>query len=543
MRFVRLLLAEDRPRVRRFFRISAITGISGTYGWYLVASVARHPERLLDAHDAIWTVLQFTVAVVVYCVAQQRALRLSGQVIEQMVHSLRTRLLAALQAAELRDVETLGVGRITSALISDTQALSQAAAPIAFAGQSMVTALVAFVYLAMISPVAMALALVVSLVSGWIYLTHSRVVTASIVRARERASEMQQEVVALVAGFKELKLSREKAHDASMAAIHASRDSVEHMQAAHRALSRDFVMSYLASFILIGIVVFVMPWSDVADGQSVTASLGAMMWLLSPLWVMLGAIPQTKLADVAVGNLLSLQRDLESVATRGARAEASGAAEADPAPDFSEIHFRGVIYRYAKAPGGFSVGPLHFSVRRGELVFITGDNGSGKSTIFKILAGLYRPDAGTLMIDDEDVWPDRIGAYRALVSAVFSDFHLFDRLHGIRDLDPAWAREWLERLQVADKVQLRAGRFSTVALSTGQRKRLALFVALAERRPLLLLDEWAADQDPSFRRHFYEDLLPLIRADGRTIVAISHDDAYFHVADRRIHVTAGVISP
>lgn len=539
MRFVRLLHDEDRSRVRRFFKLAAVAGVASTYAFYLVATTARHPAELLEGDGAFWTAIQFVAAVVIYCIAQLRGLVLSGLIVEERVHALRTRMLTTLQAAELRDVEKIGVGRITSALVNDTQALSQAAAPLAFAGQALVMSAVALVYLLLISPLATLLTVVICAVTGAIYLRHSRVVTQAIVTARERASEMQQQVVAVVSGFKELKLSQDKAADARAAAVDASQGSIEHMLLAQRAQSRDFIMSYLASFIAIGIVVFVMPWSGASEGQLVSATLSALIWLLSPLWVMLGAIPQTRLADVAIGNLLALQGELESAATRGSREPGHGPPAAG---DFREIQLKGVTFSYSGAPDAFSVGPLRFSVGRGELVFVTGDNGSGKSTIFKVLAGLYRPVAGTLLLDDEDVWPDRVGPYRELISAVFSDFHLFERLYGLPDLDRRWADEWLARLGITDKVALRDGRFSTLALSTGQRKRLALFVALAERRPILLLDEWAADQDPAFRRHFYEELLPLIRQEGRTVVAITHDDAYFHIADRRIHVRGGLTS-
>jgi ABC-type siderophore export system fused ATPase/permease subunit len=128
-----------------------------------------------------------------------------------------------------------------------------------------------------------------------------------------------------------------------------------------------------------------------------------------------------------------------------------------------------------------------------------------------------------------------------MIAGVFADFYLFDRLHGIDATDAAWVSKWLERLELTDKVRIVDGRFSTLSLSTGQRKRLALFAALAERRPILILDEWAADQDPAFRRHFYVDLLPMIRSEGRTVVAITHDETYFHLADRRIHMSTGRI--
>ena len=88
----------------------------------------------------------------------------------------------------------------------------------------------------------------------------------------------------------------------------------------------------------------------------------------------------------------------------------------------------------------------------------------------------------------------------------------------------------------------RTGEFNTVDLSTGQRKRLALIVSLLEKRPILLLDEWAADQDPEFRRKFYFDLLPALHRAGVTVVVVTHDDRYLDEMDlpaRRLRMDEG----
>ncbi|MBN6335409.1 multidrug ABC transporter permease/ATP-binding protein, partial [Escherichia coli] len=79
-------------------------------------------------------------------------------------------------------------------------------------------------------------------------------------------------------------------------------------------------------------------------------------------------------------------------------------------------------------------------------------------------------------------------------------------------------------------------------LSKGQKKRVALLLALAESRDIILLDEWAADQDPHFRREFYQVLLPLMQQMGKTVFAISHDDHYFQHADRLLEMRAGQLA-
>jgi putative ATP-binding cassette transporter len=188
------------------------------------------------------------------------------------------------------------------------------------------------------------------------------------------------------------------------------------------------------------------------------------------------------------------------------------------------------------------VGPADFTLRSGELVFITGGNGSGKSTFLKLLAGLYRPDAGQIRFDGILVTDSTREAYRQLITAIFVDYHLFQRLYGIPDPDPREVDELLAQFRLLDKTGLTNGEFDTVNLSTGQRKRLALIVGLLEKRPILLLDEWAADQDPEFRRKFYFDLLPALHRAGRTVVVISHDDRYLDEMDlpaRRLRMDEG----
>ena len=76
-------------------------------------------------------------------------------------------------------------------------------------------------------------------------------------------------------------------------------------------------------------------------------------------------------------------------------------------------------------------------------------------------------------------------------------------------------------------------------LSSGERKRLALVLSLLEDKPILLLDEWAAEQDPPFRRKFYHEILPWLKRQGKTVVAVTHDDDHYDVADRVLRMQFG----
>ena len=190
------------------------------------------------------------------------------------------------------------------------------------------------------------------------------------------------------------------------------------------------------------------------------------------------------------------------------------------------------------------LGPVDLSFRRGELVFLAGGNGSGKTTLAKLLAGLYRPTAGEIRVNGVPVATDADReAYRQRFSAVFWDFHLFDRLLGIDrpGLDEE-VRGHLARLGLGRRLEVAGGRFSTLDLSTGQRKRLALATLWLEDRPVCLFEEWAADQDPGWKEVFYRELLPELKVRGRTLFVISHDDRFYGVADRLIRLEAGRVA-
>jgi putative ATP-binding cassette transporter len=213
---------------------------------------------------------------------------------------------------------------------------------------------------------------------------------------------------------------------------------------------------------------------------------------------------------------------------------------------FETIEMRDIVFSYVDrhSDAAFHIGPIDFTLRSGELVFITGGNGSGKSTFLRVLAGLYHPEAGDILLDGRRVNKVTRDEYRELFSAIFYDYHLFRRLYGIPEADPSDLANLLAKFRLEDKTGLIDGEFRTLDLSGGQRRRLALIVSMLENRPIMLLDEWTAEQDPEYRRKFYYELLPeMIRA-GKTVVVITHDDRYLdelNLTGRRIHMEEGRI--
>lgn len=257
------------------------------------------------------------------------------------------------------------------------------------------------------------------------------------------------------------------------------------------------------------------------------------LYMLVPLLALLQASPAFERTRVALARLREFGLDTVAIA----------AAQAPPAPEpLRSLRLSGVQHSYRRdgEDGTFVLGPIDLELRPGELVFLIGANGSGKTTLAKLIVGLYEPESGSIQHNDRVVDASGRSAYREHFSAVLSDFHLFETLLGLHDpgLD-ARANHLVAGLGLAHKVSIRGGALSTTSLSSGQRKRLALLVAYLEDRPVLVFDEWAADQDPAYRQVFYTEVLPALRARGKAVLAITHDDRYFHLADRCLKLESG----
>ena len=281
-------------------------------------------------------------------------------------------------------------------------------------------------------------------------------------------------------------------------------------------------------YLLLASVVFVVPAFSETKGGSITQVTTALMFVVGVCMGIVQTIPVLLAADVASDNIERLETKLRAI---------SGAAKLsslEPRTRFDTIEMRNVVFSYMdkSSEAVFRVGPFNFTLHSGDLVFISGGNGSGKSTFLKLLSGLYEPDSGEKLLDGIPVNDTNRDTYRALIAAIFVDYHLFQRLYGIADPEPGEINRLLTQFRLSEKTRLGpGGEFSTLDLSGGQRKRLALIVSLLEKRPILLLDEWTADQDPDFRRKFYDELLPELKRAGETVVVITHDDRYLAELD------------
>jgi putative ATP-binding cassette transporter len=260
--------------------------------------------------------------------------------------------------------------------------------------------------------------------------------------------------------------------------------------------------------------------------------------MMTPVASILNALPDIGRAHVALKKVEALELSLAAHTTEG---DGSTPLPA-PVSSWKRLEVLGVTYTYyrEKEDRSFILGPADLTFRAGELVFLIGGNGSGKTTLAKLLVGLYVPEAGEIRWHGQSITDDNRESYRQHFSAVFSDFYLFDSLLGLDTVKlDIRARDYLVQLQLNHKVQVEDGRLSTLDLSQGQRKRLALLTAYLEDRSFYVFDEWAADQDPLFKQFFYLQLLPELQARDKTVLVITHDDQYFQMADRCLKLEEG----
>ncbi|MCW7539363.1 cyclic peptide export ABC transporter [Aquabacterium sp. A7-Y] len=457
---------------------------------------------------------------------------------QQLIAALRSQLSRQILASPLRELERHGAHRLLAALTEDVQKIAALLTRLPTFCINLAVALGCFAYLGWLSwPLMLGALACIGLGIG-VFLVAQLRAQGALERSRQAGDELYKHFTTVTQGSKELQMHRGRrlaflSRWLDRAAARLQRNFVRGMTTYAVAESLGLLMF----FVFIGLLLFLPADYTTQDPAVLSGYALTFLYLITPVEVLVNLAPDFGQFRVAMKQLAHLQ-----LALAPSQDEAAGRDLWGP---LSSIELSGVThgYRSEHEDGHFTLGPLELDLVPGEIVFITGGNGSGKTTLAKLLVGLYAPDSGEVKVNGARVssGPER-EAYRQLFSCVFADFYLFEELLGLADPHlESRARELLKQLRLDHKVSLEGGRFSTVALSQGQRKRLALLAAVLEDRPVCLFDEWAADQDPVFKRVFYEHILPDLKAQGRAVVAITHDDAYFHLADRHVKLESGRI--
>lgn len=483
--------------------------------------------------------LLFALAMGIYGITQSKLMVQTCARVEEMINGLRLRLLEAVRATEFHEIEQIGRAEIFGSLSREAQVLSQSAPNIIVAIQAAILLTASMIYMFFLSKTAFLLLLAFTILGVAFHLSRSRKASLHIHEATRNDNTLIEGFSDIMDGFREVKLNRARSDELGEAIAGASQRSSRSRTLVHTLNAHDFVLSQMTFFGLTGLMVFIVPAFATTDTKTIAMTTTATLFMLGPVGALVGGFPMFNNADAAAKRILELEDRLLA-----GRPPADLPGDLDTFADFAEIRIEDLAYAYPAAEGdaSFSVGPNSLQIRRGDCIFITGGNGSGKTSFINLLLTLVPARSGRITVDGVAVAKDNLGAYRNLFSVIFSDNHLFKTLYGVPPFSPEQAEHLLADMEILHKVQVRENRYTSTELSGGQRKRIALVTAQLERKPILVLDEWAADQDPLFREKFYRTIVPGLQALGCTIIAISHDDKYFDVADRRYHMEQGILT-
>lgn len=537
-------LAYALALLKQYRRVAALIVLSGTMSGAFSAAVVALINHLLHpaGEGLIWLVAGFVGLVAgkvgANVLSQFWLVRFAQDAVINVTEDLCRKILGA----SLRAIERTGPPRILNTLTDDVGVVVWAAqcVPTLLMNGAMIAGCGA--YLLWLSPQAFCGVLAVAGVGAvGYYWLHQRSL-AAITAARTAKAQTFYQLQGLTHGIKELLMSAERRRSFLLGDLHRAVVELRRCNldaSRHHLLGESWTQSLY--YLLIGVVLLAFPSMLRLQPEALTGYVFAMLYLMNPVWSVIGSLPAVARGRVALTRIWELEQSL------GAESSVLGLGETSDIPrePVCRVEMTEVAFSYQGEDGAqssFSLGPINFTVNPGELIFVVGGNGSGKSTFVKVLTGLYPASSGTIRIGRTFVTAANSAWYRQHFSAVFSDYHLFQRVCGTyNSAVEASVRHYLKLLEIDHKVSVSDGRYSTVDLSQGQRRRLALVSAYLEDRPIYVFDEWAADQDPHFKGIFYNQLLPDLCARGKSVLVVTHDDRYFHLGDKVVKLDEGTI--
>ncbi len=528
------LIRQSRALLFAAAMISVVSGVCGVLLISLINTV------LTKENPTITLAWAFAGLALVMMLSRALSAMLFERLGQYALAELRRYISSRVLTTDYRRLEILGGARVQSALSEHSTNVAQFFVSLPAILTNSVIVIGCMFYMAMLSwKIFLAAVIMIGLGSLGYHLAHLKAIK-HLSKASKEQDRLFGHFRSLVDGAKELRLHAGKRRMFNNDVLGHSIEAVRRSR--YLGMSIFAVSASWGNFLVyafIGLVMFVLA-GDMPDRNHVMTGFALIfVYMVVPLEVLLLNIPRANLAKVAAERIDEI--------TRGMPASDNIAAEYSsvPSSEFVNLTFQSIshCYYHEQSDEVFELGPMDLAFHPGSITFLIGGNGSGKTTLAKLLVGLYRPESGNIYLDGERIDDHNRDHYRQLFSAIFSDFHLFERLLELdhKDLDEEGNR-LLHRLHLNHKVKVSNGSFTTQALSQGQRKRLSLVVAYLENRPFLVFDEWAADQDPVFKDVFYRELLPELKARGKAVLVISHDDRYFHLGDRLLKLEDGKLS-
>jgi len=536
MEFFRFLERESKALDRRLLVLGIIAGMLNMFIIFTLTVAAGKAAASASNLSELGLV---ALALGGFWLSEGTLMRHMTVIVEEIVEKVRLRIVHKIRNSDLASIEHIGRAPPYNVVSMHAMTISRAASGVISGFTSLVLLCWACLIILYLSVTAF-LILIGALAFLLIMLKiNQERIGSGLTAALGEDNKFVHGFGNLMDGFKELKMNSAKFHDFLDGHLEPLAAAARKFRTeAGFVLNRSVLLASVALLIVLAALVFLLPVFSPSEAPKLIKLTTFVVFIFGPLGQVVGFYPFLNEAIASIREIQRVEQLLDSVYERGL---ADPLSALETPLSFDRLRCNGLAFSYRDERGqpSFSLEPLDFELSRGETVFITGGNGSGKSTFLKVLAGLYQPAAGSIAVNEVPIGRDNRQSYRELFAPVFSDFHLFDRIYGIKEVDYDRLRSLLDLAELSHKTSVVDRQITTVDLSSGQRKRLALVLALLDDKPILLLDEWAAEQDPQFRRKFYREILPWLKQQEKTVVAVTHDDDQYDVADRILKMQYG----
>lgn len=483
----------------------------------------------------------YAVILIIFYITKRYSLVNSSKEVEKIIKNVRERISNKIIQSELLAMEKIDSSSIFTKLTRDTAVMSQSSLQITNAAESTIMIFFALLYILVISPISFFIILFATVIILRMFLSFSKMLNAELSKVDKVEEGFMTSLSSIVHGFKELKMNSKKKKD-----IAQENQAILTKLGDAKIRNSEKMVTYIMYgqmflYFLLASIIFVVPHVSNEESSIIIQVTAITLFIMGPFSMVVNVSPMISRTNVAINNIYDLEKELD----KESKETSIASDQLEIIEDFRNIQLQDAEFYYTNTQGErlFGVGPINLNIKQGETIFIVGGNGSGKSTIVKMLLGLYPPKKGSISVDSELIDEYNQQAYRDLFSIILTDFHLFDRFYGLEGVNRKDVNKLLNEMQLQEKTKFINGRFTNINLSTGQKKRLALILSILEEKKIYVFDEWAADQDPEFRKYFYTKILKRLKDMGRTVIAVTHDDAYFNVADRVFKMEYGQMLP
>ncbi len=526
-------LTDSNPQNLR--QLGLLSGLVGILNTLLIAVINTAAASVSKNESVTLEFFGYAVVFVVFLLCTKRANKENIAKAQQFIYRFKIRIMHDAFRSNLLKIDKLGRDYILEVLNRDTEMVSQSVSSVLGLFQSLLTVCFLMIYMATISVTACLIltgAILIVFVVGVAELN-------KLVEAFRALSIKEAQVNGLygsfLSGYKEVKMNSNRALGLTRDLIADARVIKTEKTVLLQGIVQFFTYLQMLMYLVVGLIIFVVPVFSSSFSSQVLMVTTTALFLASSVSAAIVVVPNLSMANIAARNLRELSEKLSFETNDRTTPGLTEFSEVNTLTleDITYLHSGDGVVR------PFALGPISYEFEAGKVYFIRGNNGSGKTTLMRVMLGLYQCQSGRLLVNGQPIAEPSSTAYRDLFAVVFSDFYLFKKLYGVPTTEEAELDDLLELFQMKNKVSIDNGIFSDLNFSTGQRKRLALLVALLEKKKIIVLDEWAADQDPEFRQEFYEHIIPKLRALGKTVIAITHDDQYYEVADHVIYLENG----